>query len=384
MAESGWKVLQLRSHAGFYGVEKTIVELAAGLRSRGHEVTVGIIQSMRLDDQVFQNIAAQAGLPVTTFSSASPYDRATIARIRAWIAAAQPDLIHSHGYKADVVAWAAARRLGIPLVSTCHPWLDTGRDRRAAFYALVDKLVLLRFDRVIAVSEEVRSQCRVGFLRQRSIPVIANGVALPPPLPQDWQRSMPHQLGCSPAALILGCVARLAPEKGHLHLLQAFAGLTRRLPRPLELLLIGDGPERPSLQQRCRELGIAGQVHFLGHRAEVPSLLPELDLFILPSLGEGVPLALLEAMAAGLPAIATAVGGVPEVLDSGRAGLLVPPGDSAALAAAIESLATDAALRRTLGQCGRDRIVAAYSRAAMCARYEKEYAPLIVEKRGRG
>lgn len=382
MEHSRLKILQLRSHAGFYGVEKVVIELAAGLSARGHDITIGIIQGMQLDDQDFQTMAAKKGLAYVVFPSARPFDRQTIIRIRNFIEAERPQVIHSHGYKADVFAWVANRAFGLPLISTCHPWLDTERDYRAAFYALVDKVTLLRFDRIVAVSEEVRQRCRVGLFRKSSIPVIANGVAVEPPAPAGWRAELRLQLGIPSTSLIVGCVARLTPEKGHCHLLRAFASLKGKSSRPMALLLLGDGEESKDLKDLCRQLEIADQVFFLGHREDVPALLAEMDLFVLPSLSEGLPMALLEAMAAGVPVVATAVGGVPEALDQGRAGLLVPSADPGALATAMARLAENADERHALARSGRHRIAAAYSREIMTEKYEKEYRDLVLRKGG--
>ena len=132
----------------------------------------------------------------------------------------------------------------------------------------------------------------------------------------------------------IGCVARLSPEKGIDRLLEAFAGVLRQVPYA-RLAIAGDGPARGQLEARAHELTLGGAVEFLGYREDVSPVLGSLDLFVLPSLTEGIPLALLEAMAAGLPVIATAVGGVPEVVEDGTSGMLVPPGDAAALERAM-------------------------------------------------
>lgn len=382
MDPSHLKILQLRSHAGFYGVEKVVVELSVGLQAIGHRVTVGIIQHAQQGDSTFQTMVEKEGLACRLFTTASPFDRHTIRQVSEYIKKEQPDVIHSHGYKADVVAWLAGRPLRTPLISSCHPWLETDNNRRAALYALIDKLILLRFDRVVAVSEQVRQECHVGPLRKRDIPVIANGLAMPTAIAAVDTDDIRQELNIPSGHLLIGSVARLTREKGHIFLLEAFADVVRRTLIPASLLLMGDGTEKKPLQQACHRLGLEDRVHFLGHRAGVPAFLRQMDLFILPSLSEGLPMALLEAMAAGVPVLSTTVGGIPGILDYGQAGKLVSPGDAPALAAAMLELIHDRYLRDTLAQRGRLRVDTVYSRSSMCQRYEAQYTALLPQRKG--
>ncbi len=382
MDPSHLKILQLRSHAGFYGVEKVVVELSVGLQAMGHTVTVGIIQHAQQRDSTFQTIVEKEGLACRLFTTASPFDRHTIRQVFEFIKKEQPDVIHSHGYKADVVAWMAGRPLQTPLISSCHPWLETDNNRRAALYALIDKLILLRFDRVVAVSEQVRRECHVGPLRHRDIPVIANGLAMPAAAATADTDDIRQELNIPSGHLLIGSVARLTREKGHIFLLEAFAEVVRRTSPPASLLLMGDGIEKEPLQRACHRLGLQDRVYFLGHRAGVPAFLRQLDLFILPSLSEGLPMALLEAMAAAVPVLSTTVGGIPGILDHGQAGVLVSPGDAPALAAAMLELIHDRNLRVTLAQRGRLRVETAFSRTSMCQSYEAQYAALLRRRIG--
>ncbi len=374
-------ILQLRSHAGFYGVEKVVVELAAGLQAAGSRVTVGIIEPPESADPAFRHQAERAGVACRIFPSSTPFDRGTIREVARFIREEEVDLVHAHGYKADVIAWLAGRITRRPVLSTCHPWLDTRRSWRAALYALIDKVVLLRLEQVVAISAAVARTCRLGPLHRREIPVIANGISLPDSARTAGGEELRRRLGVEPQGLLVGCVARLGPEKGHAVLLRAWAGVKAEYHGPLALALIGEGPERDLLERLCGELHLDDSVHFLGHREDVPQLLAGMDLFVLPSLSEGVPMALLEAMAAGVAVVTTTVGAMPEILDQGRAGLLVPPGVDGPLAAALLRLAGDADLRRKLAQLGRDRVAADYSREAMCRRYLVEYERLIPGRR---
>ena len=166
--------------------------------------------------------------------------------------------------------------------------------------------------------------------------------------------------------------ARLDPQKGHEHLLRA----ARALPH-IRFLLAGDGPLRAELENRARGLGVEERITFLGRREDMPALLATCDLVVLPSLYEGLPLSLIEAMAARRPIVATDIGGTRELIDHGQTGLLVPPQDAEALAEAIRGLVVDPALSRRLGSAGRDRAIADFSSEAMVASVSREYSELL-------
>jgi glycosyltransferase involved in cell wall biosynthesis len=167
-------------------------------------------------------------------------------------------------------------------------------------------------------------------------------------------------------------VARLAPEKGIPVLLEAFAPLAHERP-DLQLVIVGDGRERGELERLAQRLHIEHAVEFLGYQDAVESILVTLDLFVLPSLTEGIPLALLEAMGAGLPAVATAVGGVPEVIENGVSGVLVPPNDPLALRTAISSLLEHPDDRARIGANAVRRVQEKFGLAAAAAAYWDVY-----------
>jgi glycosyltransferase involved in cell wall biosynthesis len=175
---------------------------------------------------------------------------------------------------------------------------------------------------------------------------------------------------------VLLCVARLVPDKDHDTLLAAFAQLTARHPGA-ELRLVGSGPRRPDLERKVQELGLAGQVKFLPTTKDVRHLYQKADIFVLSSVAEALPNVILEAMAAGLPVVATRVGGVPEAVASGDTGLLVAPRDTPGLAAALGRLLDEPETRLNMGRRGRERAVAEFSFDAMVRRHEELWAKLL-------
>jgi len=174
-------------------------------------------------------------------------------------------------------------------------------------------------------------------------------------------RSLRREMGVPEAAPMVICVAKMLEQKGHRHLVDALAASSRAEGEPIHVALLGDGPLRQAIVSQAREAGVADRIHLLGTRPDVPRLLAAADVFVLPSLWEGLPMALLEAMAAGLPVIATSVSGTRQVVEDGRTGLLVAPGDSTELASAMQRLVADRPLRARLGAAGRNHVRAEFS-----------------------
>jgi glycosyltransferase involved in cell wall biosynthesis len=219
---------------------------------------------------------------------------------------------------------------------------------------------------------------RVIRIRPDRLLVIPNGISLEDVPPADPAEARAI-LGLSADTLVMGTVGRLQPVKGTRYLLEAFTQLAA-VHEDVVLLLVGDGPERASLQVLAQQLGIAKSVRFLGDRQDVSRCLHTMDVFVLPSIWEGMPNAALEAMAVGLPVVATAAGGTPEVVVDGVTGLLVPPRDPDALARAVARLLRDSDLRRTMGQAGRVRAKQRFSIEETVRRTEELYTTLLKEK----
>lgn len=235
-------------------------------------------------------------------------------------------------------------------------------------------------DRVVAVSEDLCQYLamRVGVPANRLV-VIGNAVD---PTVYDGTGGRPRfreSLNVPAGAACVGIVARLVPVKDHRTLLRAAARVFHEAPDSC-LLVVGDGPLRGDLERLARELGIAGRTRFLGHRTDVPAILPALDLFVLSSLHEGISLTLLEAMASGLAVVATRVGGTPEVVVDGHTGLLVPPGRPGLLADAIIRLLRDPRLRMEMGKAGQARVYERFGVQAMVEAYQRLYEGLARAK----
>jgi glycosyltransferase involved in cell wall biosynthesis len=282
-------------------------------------------------------------------------------------------LAHSHEFTMSVYgAWASWRN-GIPHVATMHGgrYYAQALRRRLAL-----RLAFGLSGQVVAVSDALARHLRRDlWLRSSRIATIPNGVRCEPAATS----SLRAELGLTPADRLVLAVGNLYPVKGHRHLLDALALLRQRHPT-LHVAIAGRGDTGDMLRARAQELGLAQRLHLLGLRGDIPNLLAAADIFVLPSLSEGLPLALLEAMFASRPIIASEVGEVGTALAGGDAGILVPPGRAEALAAALDKLLAAPADARALGARAARRAAAEYGISRMAARYVAVYEDLLARQ----
>jgi glycosyltransferase involved in cell wall biosynthesis len=318
-----------------------------------------------------------AGVRVVVLHKRSRWDLSILEQVRRVIAEERPALVHTHLFTADAWGRAAALLAGVPAVCTAHssdPW-------RGWHQRLADGILSRLTDRVVAVSEDVaRSRRSRERVPRAKLTTIRNGV--------DLARFDPRMgVGPTRAALrlpdgipILGIVGRLHPAKGHPVLFEAVRRLLAQ-GREVALLVVGEGELREELEALARRLGLEGSVRFLGRRADIPALLNLLDVVVMPSRWEGLPIGLLEAMAAARPVVAAAVGGIPEVIDHGKTGILVPPEEPEPLCAAVARLLDAPAEARRLGEAARARALARYDVATMARSYEAVYEAVLAQRR---
>src|SRR5579863_9848149 len=262
-------------------------------------------------------------------------------------------LVCTHGYKSNVIGYILSKITGCPHVGFVRGWISENKKVRQ--YERLDRWVLSRSDWAVCVSELQAAELRPRRARRRPPLVVPNAALFRRPAgPFIGRAAFRKQLGLEEDAFWIGSVGRLSIEKGHAFLLDAMAELVLRIPE-VRLAIVGEGAERARLEQHARKLGIDGFVHFAGFHTDVQPWMQALDVLVNPSLTEGLPNVLLEAMALGTPVVATAVGAVPELLGQNQHGLLVPSSNPRALADAILELHRDRPLA--------DRLVcAAYTR----------------------
>lgn len=379
------RVLQLISSGGFFGAERVMLELSKEVAASGVAVTVGVFDNSGQHHLEIERAARASGLGTRVFKCQGSIDFSTVARIGAYVRDEQIDLVHSHGYKSNAYALASTMGRGLPLVSTCHNWIDaTARSRR---YAWLDKIVLRRFAAVVPVSSDVEAELVRSGVRRERITKIGNGVAVAEYHYAD-DPALRRELGIDLKARVIGTVGRLSREKGVGDLLEAARRVIDAFAECV-FLIVGDGPLAAELNARAHALGIAGRVRFAGTRRDVPRLLGLMDVFVLPSYVEGQPMALLEAMASGRPVIATGVGDVPEIVHHGESGTIVAPGEPAAMAHGILFYLKDPGEAARVAAEARREVARRYSASAMAAKYLTLYhavtgAPVADETVARG
>ncbi|MFO0968199.1 MAG: glycosyltransferase [Gemmataceae bacterium] len=291
----------------------------------------------------------------------------------------QADVVLCNGYKPDVLGWYAARRAGIPVVAVSHGW--TGVTFKVRCYETLDRWVLRWMDRVICVSAAQAERVKRAGAPQDKVVVIRNAIGTEAfGSPDLAYREKLRSFFAKPPRLIVGSAGRLSPEKGFGLLVQAARRLAPRWP-DVGFVHFGDGPLRGEMAQAIFVAGLEDRFILAGFHTDVGRYLPHLDLCVLPSYTEGLPVILLEAFAAGVPAVATAVGGTPEVIDDGADGILVPSGAVDALGAGIERLLGDEALRRGMGERGRSKVREQFTFAAMSAAYQQVLQEVVARRR---
>ncbi len=289
------------------------------------------------------------------------------------------DLLCCSGYKPDLIGWLAGRQAGVLVVSISHGW--TAATLKVRFYEAIDRLVLRWLDAVVCVSEGQAVKVRQSGVPPERVVVIRN--AIDPTTfahPDPTARKELETLFEYTPRRIVGAAGRLSPEKGFDQLIDAAALVTRTAP-DAGFVLFGDGPLREALSRRVIERGLTGRFVLAGFRADVGRFLPHLDLGVLSSFSEGLPVILLEIMAAGVPVVATAVGGTPEVIEEGVSGYLVPAGSPEVLARRVLEVLADEAVRREMGQRGRQRVRAEFTFEAQSALYQRLFERLVAARR---
>jgi len=345
------RITHLVSSLKVGGMEQFVVRLANAQQRRGHIVSILALHDGPLHSGV------DNGIRCLVPRSTSTLTRALSAM--SMLALMRPQVIHAHNETALHYGLLGKSITGARLLVTEHGFPQdsvrsaTGREKAGV-------------DTVVAVSAATAAAVEAIWGRS-DVQVIHNGIA--PARPIIARQDMRKALRLAPDDVVGICVARIDGRKGHDDLLLAIA----RIPR-VQMLIVGSGAQQYALEKLAAALGVDDRVQFLGHRTDVPDLLSASDFFVLPSLSEGLPMSILEAMAAGLPIVATAVGGVEELVEAGRQGLIVQPSTPDDLATAIGELSADADLRRRYGESARQRVAAGFSFDRMVDRYDDIYA----------
>jgi glycosyltransferase involved in cell wall biosynthesis len=368
------KVLHLISSGGMYGAENVVAALARDLQQMGHEASVGVIDNTHCPPNDVAKQFETRGLSVLSIPCRGRADRKTVQTIREILISKDIGLLHSHGYKADIYGYLAARKMALPLVATRHSQLAKQHGPAVRAYEILDIRLLRCFDAVVAVSSSIAEETRREGILPKKISTIPNGIDLSPFAQTSQERKLRAE-----GELRIGTVGRLIEQKGIGYFLEAARVILNEFPR-IHFVIVGDGPYRKNLVRLAKDLEIEGNVLFEGTLTDMASVYSTLDIFVLPSLEEGMPMAVLEALASQRAVVATSVGAIPELVIPGQTGILVRPGEAVELVEAVRSLIMNPALRQDLGKSGAKLVRARYSSELMSRSYFQLYERLVERK----
>ncbi len=368
------KVLHIISSGGMYGAEAVILNLSRTLNEAAHQSVLGVFSNSNQPNLQLHERAAKEGIESHLITCTGQLDRSVPAAIRELVRQTGPDVVHAHGYKADVYVYLALRTSQTPIVSTCHGWIDNGLAVR--LYGTLDRFLLRNYSGIVAVSDEVTQKLQSAGVDKSRVRLIRNGVDLRPFGNAHRPRQIQNGVDRS---LCIGLVGRLSQEKGVDLFLRAAADVLVDLPLT-KFSIVGDGPDKPELEALIDQLNIRASASLLGRTEDMASFYASLDILVSSSRQEGLPIALLEGMASGLPLIATAVGAVPSIVQNDRTGILTPAENVAALAEAMSHLLRESALRERYGAAARTLIAEQYSAKRMSAEYLILYEMVIAER----
>lgn len=347
------------------GLESVVQGLAVGHYRMGHRVGVAAVVGIAQDRHPFLDPLIEARVevfPIRLRRRAYPRERRVVGEICRHF---RPDVVHTHGYRPDVLDAAVARGLGVPTITTVHGSSRIGG--MSPMYEWIQRKVLRKFDAVVAVSHPIAEGLRRDGISAKRIHIVPN--CLTETFPCLDREEARHVLKLPLSHFVVGWVGRLIHAKGADVFIDA---LTLVDDLPLSVSILGDGVERPRLEARARSIGLNGRISFHGRVDKAAQLFSAFDLFVLSSRTEGTPNTLFEAIAAGVPIVATKVGGVPDVISENE-GLLIPPEDPIGLAAAIRAVYANPLGARERATAAQRRMDTHFSSKLWLSRYEELY-----------
>ena len=365
-------ILHLISSGGMYGAEVMLLNLASAQKRFGCNPFIGVFENTHVPHLELAKAASARGLAVEVIPCRGRLDLKTMHTIRRSIRANDVCLVHGHGYKSDLYGFLGAKPLGVPFVATCHLW--TGASLTIRLYEYLDSLILRRAQRVMAVSDAIADCLHKARVQRDKISVIYNGTD--PPTTHDCQPTLRQELAVGDR-VIVGTVGRLETQKGLEYFIMAAKEVLSEFPEAL-FVVAGEGSLRSKLERMISDLGLVSNVLLLGRRTDMAGVYASLDLFVLASIDEGMPMTILEALAARRPVVATKVGAVEKLIIPERTGVLIEPGDVPGLREAMLRCLKDPPFARDLGKNGEEYIRTSFSSDVMARSYVDVYRQVLV------
>jgi len=356
------RILFIANHLNVGGISSYLLTLTSGLKEKGHQIYLAS-SGGELEDKFIQSGVMLIKVPLATKNEISPKIFFSFWKLRKLGRKFNIDLIHSHSRTGQVLGDLLGRALVKPHIFTCHGFFKPKISRR---------IFGCWGQAVIAISQQVKEHLITDFkLDGSKINVVHNGIDTMNFGDFSERDNLRRKLG-NPNDFLVGIIARLSDVKGHTYLIQALSEVIKNFPN-VKLLIVGQGRMKEALIRQVNVLGLKDSVLFIPEVKNTKDLLAAMDIFVMPSLQEGLGLALMEAMAQGIAVVGSAVGGIKTLIQDKGNGLLVPPADVSSLARAIITLLGDSALRRALGAKAREFIIANFSKEEMVNKTEIVY-----------
>lgn len=376
------RILHFIESEGVYGAERVILNLSTQLNiNAAYTPVVGCIVPQIDSPSALYDAARKLGIEAVKIPIANSKLHRHLFSAAKYIKQLGIDLIHSHGYKPSVFGFIIRMLTKIPIIATCHLWFEPSKGPlKMRLMIRLEKFFYRWFPKVIAVSEPIKAILLASNLRADQIDLVRNGVDIPnTSLSPDELTALRSELNLEPTDFCVLNSARLTRQKAQWVLIEA-AAILKKQQQSVRFLVVGEGGLAQELTNQIQTLGVSDEVSLLGFRADVNKLLAISDAFVLPSIDEGMPMALLEAAAASKPIVSTLVGDIGKLVCDGATGLVVPLEDPTALANAILRLKQDASLAHQLAAAGHTRMKENYSSEAMCTLYTHIYDQLFAKQ----
>jgi glycosyltransferase involved in cell wall biosynthesis len=371
------KVLHLINSRGLYGAERVLVNLIAATDQQRYSTQFCLLQTVNCPNQELLDAIRDKHVQPHVIPCRRWVDSAAVRQLKTLLQDERIDIIHSHGMKGRLYGLLAAIGLPVRIITTHHNWIRSGF-LEACFESL-DAFYIRFYPKIIAVSPEVQQDMRRYLVPAKKIQVVINGIDM-----QEFRRNnearerIRHEFSITPETPFIGTIGRISPEKGQRYFIEAAAQVLESFPQAC-FVLVGDGGQGEEMRSYAESLGIADKVIFVGFRTDIAQWYSALDIFVLPSLLEGTPMALLEAMSTGIPVVATDVGGVGHIIQDGENGLLVPSADASKLAAAMNKMLCDLSWAGQLAKNGVGTVEQRYSARKMSEEYIALYDEILSE-----
>jgi glycosyltransferase involved in cell wall biosynthesis len=367
-------VLHLRSSGGFFGAENVILNLAGRLNKLNYSNVIVCINNSKNPHIELLEKAKKTGLYTESVLCRKRIDFQAIFKIRELLKKHKIDILHCHDYKADLFGFLASRFLNVRLIATNHLW--TKETLFLKMYEFLDGIIINLFDKVIAVSDDIAKELRKRCIFRQKLSTIYNGIDLDKYFLRPNGQKIRREFNINPETKIVGAVGRLTAQKGFEYLLEAASKILATMSK-VTFLIVGEGALKEYLYKKAQELGIQDNVIFTGKRDDMVDVYRSMDVFVLPSIREGLPMAALEALAMVRPVIATNVGGVSSVIRSNETGRLLAPKDVQGLSEAIINFLNNRTEAMLMALKGKELIKENFSSEVMAHKYREVYEELM-------